>query len=205
MRLSLDVWCYNGCIVGGVRFYTLERDSWRTAKNSEVMVIGESNASGSGNNNFYHVLNEVLHVQYLMERSVGGTMMSFSSGFDETYAMFLELGKDLNNNVGGSSSMGDNSDESLETTQPSSTPRCVQSRLLKLEWNVHANGIILMSIAFGEEEPISPYAIWFSQAIDVCVRKTFLIYCLRWADVGREYIEIVKGDLPRFFTVDFNN
>ena len=41
-----------------------------------------------------------------------GTMSSFSSGFEETDAMFLEFGDDLNT-AGGSSSMGDNSDESL--------------------------------------------------------------------------------------------
>ncbi|TYK30597.1 CACTA en-spm transposon protein [Cucumis melo var. makuwa] len=35
-------------------------------------------------------------------------------------------------------------------------------------------------------------------AISVCVRKTFLIRCLKWADVGREYFEIVKGDLQHF-------
>ncbi|KAA0048279.1 CACTA en-spm transposon protein [Cucumis melo var. makuwa] len=34
-----------------------------------------------------------------------------------------------------------------------------------------------------------------SQAIDMCVRKTFSVRCLKWADVGREYIKVVKGDL----------
>ncbi|KAA0043581.1 CACTA en-spm transposon protein [Cucumis melo var. makuwa] len=43
------------------------------------------------------------------------------------------------------------------------------------------------------------------QAIDVCVRKTFPVRCLKWADVGREYIEIVKGDLQRLFVLDFND
>ncbi|KAA0040862.1 CACTA en-spm transposon protein [Cucumis melo var. makuwa] len=43
------------------------------------------------------------------------------------------------------------------------------------------------------------------QAISVCVRKTFPIRCLKWADVGREYIEVVKGDLQRFFVLDFND
>uniref|UniRef100_A0A9I9ELP9 CACTA en-spm transposon protein n=1 Tax=Cucumis melo TaxID=3656 RepID=A0A9I9ELP9_CUCME len=41
----------------------------------------------------------------------------------------------------------------------------------------------------------SPHAVRFSQAIGVCVRKTFPVHCLKWADVGREYIEVVKGDL----------
>uniref|UniRef100_A0A9I9E5L6 CACTA en-spm transposon protein n=1 Tax=Cucumis melo TaxID=3656 RepID=A0A9I9E5L6_CUCME len=55
------------------------------------------------------------------------------------------------------------------------------------------------------EKPISPHAVRFSQAIDVCVRKTFPVRCLKWADVGREYIEIVKGDLQRLFVLDFND
>ncbi|KAA0038203.1 uncharacterized protein E6C27_scaffold270G00390 [Cucumis melo var. makuwa] len=75
---------------------------------------------------------------------------------------------------GGSSLVGDNSSESNNgTSQPSATltsRRHAQSRLLKLE----------------------------RQAISVCVRKTFLIRCLKWADVGREYFEIVKGDLQHF-------
>ncbi|TYK30471.1 CACTA en-spm transposon protein [Cucumis melo var. makuwa] len=43
------------------------------------------------------------------------------------------------------------------------------------------------------------------QAIGVCVRKTFPVRCLKWADVGREYIEVVKGDLQRLFVLDFND
>ncbi|KAA0054375.1 uncharacterized protein E5676_scaffold302G001990 [Cucumis melo var. makuwa] len=34
------------------------------------MVIGESSASGSGDNNFYGVLDEVFYIQHPMERSV---------------------------------------------------------------------------------------------------------------------------------------
>ncbi|TYK15106.1 CACTA en-spm transposon protein [Cucumis melo var. makuwa] len=70
MRPSFDVRCYNGCIVGGLRFYTIELDSQRTTQNSGVMVISESDVSGSGDNNFYDVLDEVLHVQYPLERNV---------------------------------------------------------------------------------------------------------------------------------------
>ncbi|TYK21333.1 uncharacterized protein E5676_scaffold68479G00160 [Cucumis melo var. makuwa] len=47
-----------------------ERDFRRTTQNSGVMVIDESSASGSGDNNLYGGLYEVLHVQYPMERSV---------------------------------------------------------------------------------------------------------------------------------------
>ncbi|TYK01159.1 CACTA en-spm transposon protein [Cucumis melo var. makuwa] len=48
------------------------------------------------------------------------------------------------------------------------------------------------------EKPISPHAVRFSQTIGVCVRKTFPIRCLKWADVGREYIK-------RLFVLDFND
>ena len=70
MEPSLDVQCYNGCIIGGVRFYMTERDFQRITQNSGVMVIDESSANGSGDNNFYDVLDEVLDVQYSMGRCV---------------------------------------------------------------------------------------------------------------------------------------
>ncbi|KAA0043440.1 uncharacterized protein E6C27_scaffold1639G00520 [Cucumis melo var. makuwa] len=57
----------------------------------------------------------------------------------------------------------------------------------------------------GAEKPISPHVVRFSQAIGVCVRKTFSVCCLKWANVGREYIKVVKGDLQRFFVLDFND
>ena len=53
---SFDVRCYNGCIVGELRFYMSKSDSWRTTQNSGVMVIGESNTSRSGDNNFYTII-----------------------------------------------------------------------------------------------------------------------------------------------------
>ncbi|KAL4038146.1 hypothetical protein IC575_001753 [Cucumis melo] len=70
MGPSFDVRCYNGCIVGGVRFHTIELDSRCSTQNSGIMVIGESDASGTGDNNFYGVLDEVLHVQYPLGRNV---------------------------------------------------------------------------------------------------------------------------------------
>ncbi|TYK26074.1 uncharacterized protein E5676_scaffold1185G00310 [Cucumis melo var. makuwa] len=73
MGPSSDVRCYNGCIVGGVRFHTIKLDSRRTTQNSGIMVIGESDASGTSDNNFYGVLDEVLHVQYPLERNVSRT------------------------------------------------------------------------------------------------------------------------------------
>ncbi|TYK21531.1 CACTA en-spm transposon protein [Cucumis melo var. makuwa] len=90
--------------------------------------------------------------------------------------------------------------------QATPTPRRrAQSRLLKLERHVAINGRILMTIAPRAEKPISPHAFRFSQAIGVRVQKIFFIRCLKWADVGREYIEVVKGDLQRLFVLDFND
>ena len=63
MGPSLNVHSYSGCIIGGVRFHSLERDFRRTTQNSGVTVIGEG-SGGSANNSFYGVLDEVLHVQY---------------------------------------------------------------------------------------------------------------------------------------------
>ncbi|KAA0046642.1 CACTA en-spm transposon protein [Cucumis melo var. makuwa] len=113
----------------------------------------------------------------------------------ETDDMFLQFEDDLENIVGGSSSVGDNTAGS-SSQQTTPTPRRrAQSRLLELECYVAINERIPMTIAPGAEKPISPHAVRFSQVIGVCVRKTFPARCLKWADVGREYIEVVKGDL----------
>ncbi|TYK29279.1 CACTA en-spm transposon protein [Cucumis melo var. makuwa] len=80
-----------------------------------------------------------------------------------------------------------------------------QSRLLKLECYVAANWFISMTIGPSTEKLIFLYVVRFNQAIGVCVRKTFLVRCLKWADVGREYIEVVKANLQRFFVLDFND
>ncbi|KAA0056540.1 CACTA en-spm transposon protein [Cucumis melo var. makuwa] len=123
----------------------------------------------------------------------------------ETDDMFLQFEEDLDNIAGGSSSVGDNTAGS-SSQQTTPTPRRrAQSRLLELERHVAINGCIPMTIAPGAEKPISPHAVRFSQAIGVCVRKTFSIRCLKWTDVGREYIEVVKGDLQRLFVLDFND
>ncbi|TYK11054.1 NBS-LRR type resistance protein [Cucumis melo var. makuwa] len=90
------------------------------------------------------------------------------NNFMKTDAMFLEFKDDLDNIVGGSSSVGDNAGSSSKN---------LQLRLLR---NVRS--------------PDS-WSLSSTQAIGVCVRKTFLVHCLKWVDVGREYIEVVKGDL----------
>uniref|UniRef100_A0A9I9EJX6 CACTA en-spm transposon protein n=1 Tax=Cucumis melo TaxID=3656 RepID=A0A9I9EJX6_CUCME len=110
----------------------------------------------------------------------------------------------LDNIAGGSSFVGDNTGSSSQQTTP--TPRRrAQSRLLELERHVAINGRIPMTIAPEEEKPISPHAVHFSQAIGVCVRKIFPLRCLKWADVEREYFEVVKGDLQQLFVLDFND
>ncbi|TYK27647.1 CACTA en-spm transposon protein [Cucumis melo var. makuwa] len=101
----------------------------------------------------------------------------------ETDDMFLQFEDDLDNNIAGeSSSVGNNT-----------------------ERHVAINRCIPMTIALGAEKPISPHAVRFSQAIGVCVQKIFPVRCLKWADVRREYIEVVKGDLQRLFMLDFND
>ncbi|KAA0044880.1 CACTA en-spm transposon protein [Cucumis melo var. makuwa] len=118
----------------------------------------------------------------------------------ETDDMFLQFEDDLDNIAGGSSSVGDNTARS-SSQQTTPTPRRrAQSRLLELERHIAINGCIPMTIAPGAEKPISPHVVRFSQAIGVCVRKTFPVRCLKWANVGREYIEVVKGDLQMLTT-----
>ncbi|KAA0036578.1 CACTA en-spm transposon protein [Cucumis melo var. makuwa] len=81
----------------------------------------------------------------------------------------------------------------------------VKNEQLSLEHYVHANGRISMLIAPSAKKPILPDAIRFNQAIGVCMRKAFPVYWFKWADVGREYIEVVKGDLQRFFLLGFDD
>ncbi|KAA0062293.1 CACTA en-spm transposon protein [Cucumis melo var. makuwa] len=115
------------------------------------------------------------------------TMSLLLGALLEMDVIFLEFVEDLDN-LAGRIIIG--------TSQPSttSTPRrCTQSRLLELECYIAANGWIPMTIAPGAEKPISLYTVRFSQVIGMCVRKTFPIRYLKWADVGREYIEVVKA------------
>ncbi|KAL4016961.1 hypothetical protein IC575_024632 [Cucumis melo] len=147
-----------------------------------------------------------LLIECLFSMSTAIMSSSFRrNNFMETDAMFLEFEDDLDNIAGWSSSMGENTRSSSQQPATPTLRRRVQSRLLELERHVAINGRIPMTIAPGVEKPISPHAIHFGQAIGVCVRKTFFVCCLKWADVGREYIEVVKGDLQRLFVLDFND
>ncbi|KAA0052200.1 CACTA en-spm transposon protein [Cucumis melo var. makuwa] len=113
----------------------------------------------------------VCHIDdnFIDNRDEQFNMSSFPRDFEEIGPMFLKFDEELNT-ARGSSLVGDNS----ETTQPSLTPsRRVQSRFLDLERYLHVNGRIPMSIAPHTEKPISLHVVQFSQAIGVCVRKTF--------------------------------
>ncbi|KAL0556528.1 hypothetical protein IC582_005042 [Cucumis melo] len=109
--------------------------------------------------------------------------------------MFIEFEDDLDNIAGGSSFVGDNTGSSSQQHATTNPRRRAQSRLLELERHVAINGRIPMTIAPRAEKPISLHAVHFSQAIGVCVQKIFPVRYFKWADFGREYIEVVKGDL----------
>uniref|UniRef100_A0A9I9E854 CACTA en-spm transposon protein n=1 Tax=Cucumis melo TaxID=3656 RepID=A0A9I9E854_CUCME len=123
----------------------------------------------------------------------------------ETDDMFIEFEDDLDNIAGGSSFVGDNTGSSSQQHATTNPRRRAQSRLLELERHVAINGRIPMTIAPRAEKPISLHAVHFSQAIGVCVQKIFPVRYFKWADFGREYIEVVKGDLQRLFVLDFND
>uniref|UniRef100_A0A9I9EES3 CACTA en-spm transposon protein n=1 Tax=Cucumis melo TaxID=3656 RepID=A0A9I9EES3_CUCME len=148
------------------------------------------------------------HMQATTNYSDKPLVMSSSyprNNFMEMDAMFLEFEDDLDNIVGGSSSVGDNARSSSQQLVTPNPRRRAQSRLLELERHVAINGCIPMTIAPRAKKPIFPHNVRFSQEIGVCVRKTFSVRCLKWADVGREYIEVVKGNLQRFFVLDLND
>ncbi|XP_050943457.1 uncharacterized protein LOC127150206 [Cucumis melo] len=148
------------------------------------------------------------HMQATTNYSDKPLIMSSSyprNNFMEMDAMFLEFEDDLDNIVGGSSSVGDNARSSSQQLVTPNPRRRAQSRLLELERHVAINGCIPMTIAPRAKKPIFPHTVRFSQEIGVCVRKTFSVRCLKWADVGREYIEVVKGNLQRFFVLDLND
>ncbi|KAA0057414.1 CACTA en-spm transposon protein [Cucumis melo var. makuwa] len=132
---------------------------------------------------------------------VRSTMPSFPhTNFLETDAMFLKFSNDLDNLAGGSSSVDD-----IWPFVTLTPKKRAQSRLLELERYIVTNEWIPMTITSSTEKSVSPHVVCFSQTIDVCVQKTFPVCCLNWANVDREYIEVVKGDLQRFFMFDFND
>ncbi|KAA0050464.1 CACTA en-spm transposon protein [Cucumis melo var. makuwa] len=189
MEASFDVHCYNGCIVGEVK--DVENENINIL---EVIVSHQVDDHIEDDN-----LCRIDVDPTIVERSIVRHVTDdFIDDVDEhlshakTDAMFLEFEDELDNFTGGSSSVGDN------TATCDSTPRRhAQSQLLELEHHVAVHGCILMTIAPGVEKPISPHVVRFSQVIGVCMRKTFFVCYLKWADVGREYVEW-------FFVLDFN-
>ncbi|KAA0067621.1 CACTA en-spm transposon protein [Cucumis melo var. makuwa] len=125
--------------------------------------------------------------------------------FLETDAIFLKFEDELDNFVGGSSSVGNNAVGPYSQQPIIPTPRRrAQSRLLEMEHHIAVHGRISMTIALGAEKSISSHALHFSQAIGMCLRKIFPVRCLNLANIDREYIEVVKDDLQRFFVLNFN-
>ncbi|TYK19846.1 CACTA en-spm transposon protein [Cucumis melo var. makuwa] len=68
-------------------------------------------------------------------------------------------------------------------------------RNLELERYVTQNGKIPISIALGQDMPISPHAVCFNNTINMLTQDTFPICFLTWVDVTPEYIELVKDSL----------
>ncbi|TYJ97142.1 CACTA en-spm transposon protein [Cucumis melo var. makuwa] len=124
--------------------------------------------------------------------------------FLETDAIFLKFEDELDNFVGGSSSVGNNAGPYSQQPIIPTPRRRAQSRLLEMEHHIAVHGRISMTIALGAEKSISSHALHFSQAIGMCLRKIFPVRCLNLANIDREYIEVVKDDLQRFFVLNFN-
>ncbi|KAA0046963.1 CACTA en-spm transposon protein [Cucumis melo var. makuwa] len=104
-----------------------------------------------------------------------GTMSNFPAGFDKSDSL-LDFNVEEFNNVGGTSSVGD-----IYLSTYYCTPRRQKhSRSLELDRYVAQNGKILISIALGQNNPISPHVV-----------------------VTLEYIELVKGGLQQWFVLDF--
>uniref|UniRef100_A0A9I9EGK7 CACTA en-spm transposon protein n=1 Tax=Cucumis melo TaxID=3656 RepID=A0A9I9EGK7_CUCME len=172
---------------------------------SSIAAVYRHTLRGGGFNGKFEVGEGI--IECLFSMSTGITSSYQRNNFLETDDMFLEFENDLYNLAGGLSSMGDDSGEfnNFLHFNLGLFHERAQSRLLKLECYVAANWFISMTIGPSTEKLIFLYVVRFNQAIGVCVRKTFLVRCLKWADVGREYIEVIKANLQRFFVLDFND
>ncbi|TYK23129.1 uncharacterized protein E5676_scaffold142G001260 [Cucumis melo var. makuwa] len=227
--------------LGGVRFLMSEHDSQRITQNNGVMVIGKSNASGSCDNNFYGVLDEVLHVQYLMERSVWLFKCRwYDTDIKKSYQVFyLDDPKNGSNwkvvqvvqnkliwdvsevnyveneelnalkIVVGHRVDEHNEDDTL-CTMSSFPSGFDEIDAMFLEFAKDLNNSTRGSSSVGDnykasnapgaEKLILQYAIRFSQAIGVCVMKTFSIHCLRFLSIKMlTTFKEFKGDYHRHF------
>ena len=63
---DLRVRIFSACIVGGVRFHTIEREKNRRTQNSGVMVDGTHNGEDI---EFYGCLKEIIQLQYNVDSS----------------------------------------------------------------------------------------------------------------------------------------
>ncbi|KAA0053278.1 hypothetical protein E6C27_scaffold102G00790 [Cucumis melo var. makuwa] len=94
----LEVRSQSGCIIGGIRFHTLEHDYQYTAQNSGVKVVGEGSGGGRADNNFYGVLDEVLHVKYPLGRCAWLSKYKwFNTDNNKNHRTHVELGYKLIN------------------------------------------------------------------------------------------------------------
>uniref|UniRef100_A0A9I9E7R8 CACTA en-spm transposon protein n=1 Tax=Cucumis melo TaxID=3656 RepID=A0A9I9E7R8_CUCME len=152
------------------------RNQNREGKREEIVVEAEREKERS--KHFHRRSAAICH--FSLEGSIA--IMSYRrSNFMGTSDMFLQFEDNLDNIAGGSSSQ----QATLTPRRRAQAPRCNK-------WAHSDNDRPWV------EKPISPHAVRFSQTIGVCVRKTFPIRCLKWADVGREYIK-------RLFVLDFND
>ncbi|KAA0052890.1 CACTA en-spm transposon protein [Cucumis melo var. makuwa] len=207
MGPSLDVRCYNGCIVEGVRFHTREHDFQCTTQNNGIMVIDESSVSGNGEKHFYGVLNEVLHVQYSMGRRVW---------------LFKYRWYDTDNNK----SQRTHVELEYKAINTSHFWFDVHPTVVERPVVCHAandfidNGTMssflsgfkrtdVMFFEFDNELNTAGGSSSVDDNSETSVVSTLEVgecaALIRWADVWREYIEVIKGGLHHHFVFDCNS
>ncbi|KAA0036806.1 CACTA en-spm transposon protein [Cucumis melo var. makuwa] len=96
----------------------------------------------------------------------------------------------------------------LDEPQPfPSLRRHQQSRNLELERYVHKHGKIPITSTLGVEKPISSHVVRFRNTIDLCVKDTFPVHCLKWSSALYRFVEHqvltsfkeFRGDCHRHF------
>ncbi|TYK06516.1 (R)-mandelonitrile lyase 1-like [Cucumis melo var. makuwa] len=124
-----------------------------------------------------HVVDEFINDddEQLSVKSGSSIISNFSASFDESDDLF------------------DFNVECLFTTHTLRRPK--YSRILELDRYIAQNGKIPISIALGQDKPISPQVVHFSNTINVLTRDTFPVCFLKWTNVTLKYIKLVKGGL----------
>ncbi|KAA0056437.1 CACTA en-spm transposon protein [Cucumis melo var. makuwa] len=103
--------------------------------------------------------------------------------------------------------------EQATTTHDSDEPRTMslfphgfdEMDVIVLEFAEDLDNLAGGSSSAGNNSGTSQPSTTLTPRRRVCVRKTFSIHCLKWVDVGRDYIEVIKVDLQLFFVLDFND